>query len=194
MRQSRSSNSNSTLNQVQLQYCIKITKKMNDFTMARYFRQPVDPKRDGAEDYFDKIRKPMDIGTVLQNLQDNKYSSVDQWRNDMNLIWKNAMTYNNPQSPLYIIAQDLQETFKKMTEYIPRTQTVEWIIKVRKEHSILQRIIDARPSTGNLTLSSSSITNNPVKSDNSNINVEKSSSKPHQARIVLKPPQRSHHS
>ena len=148
MRQSRSSNANSTLNQVQLQNCVKITKKINDFTMARFFRQPVDPKRDGAEDYLEKIKKPMDIGTVLQNLHDNKYASVDQWRNDMNLIWKNAMTYNNPTSPLYIIAQDLQETFKKMTENIPRTQTVEWIMKVRKEHLILQRIIDAKPSKG----------------------------------------------
>ncbi|KAK8891369.1 hypothetical protein M9Y10_028577 [Tritrichomonas musculus] len=186
MRQSRSSNANSTLNQVQLQNCVKITKKINDFTMARFFRQPVDPKRDGAEDYLEKIKKPMDLGTVLQNLHDNKYASVDQWRNDMNLIWKNAMTYNNPTSPLYIIAQDLQETFKKMTENIPRTQTVEWIMKVRKEHLILQRIIDAKPSNGTFSLPSS---NAPIKSESSFSETEKP-----KARIVLKPLHKSHHS
>lgn len=191
MRQSRSSNANSTLNQVQHQYCVKITKKINDFTMARFFRQPVDPKRDGAEDYLEKIKKPMDIGTVLQNLQDNKYTSVDQWRNDMNLIWKNAMTYNDSHSPLYIIAQDLQETFKKMTENIPRNTTVEWIIKVRKEHNMLQRIIDARPPGGHLSLSSAS--NSSSKPEHSNTDNEKPS-KPHQARIVLKPLHKSHHS
>lgn len=134
------------MNQVQSQFCTSITKKINDFPMARYFAQPVDPKIDGVADYFDKIKKPMDLGTVLQNLHDNKYLSVDQWKNDMNLIWKNAMTYNGPGYPLYIIAQDLQDTFRKMTETIPRTHTIEWLMKVRKEHLALQRIIMAKPN------------------------------------------------
>ncbi|OHT02934.1 Bromodomain containing protein [Tritrichomonas foetus] len=147
MRPSRSGSVNSTMNQVQAQFCAKITKKISNFTMARFFRQPVDPKRDGAEDYLDKIKKPMDLGTVLQNLHDSKYQSVDQWKNDMNLIWKNAMTYNNQASPLYIIAQDLQETFKKLVETIPKTHTEEWLMRVRKEHNKLQRIIDAKTRT-----------------------------------------------
>lgn len=143
-RKSKASSGSGNMTKVQSAYITKVTKKINECSMARYFRQPVDPKLDGATDYFDKIRKPMDLGTVLQNLQDNKYSSVEKWRDDMNLIWKNAMTYNNPTSPLHAIAKDLGETFRKMTEIIPATPTEEWVMKMRKANDKVLRIMDAR--------------------------------------------------
>lgn len=141
-----SSSSSSGITKVQIAYITKITKKINDYPMARYFRQPVDPKLDGATDYFDKIKRPMDLGTVLQNLQDNKYATVEKWRDDMNLIWKNAMTYNNAASPLHAIAKDLAETFRKMTEVIPTTPTDEWLVKMRNANEKVMRIMEAKPN------------------------------------------------
>ena len=139
-----SSTSSGAMTKVQLAYITKVTKKINDCQMARYFRQPVDPKLDGATDYFDRIKKPMDLGTVLQNLQDNKYTNVEKWREDMNLIWKNAMTYNGPESPLYAIAKDLSEMTRKMTELIPSTPTEEWMIRLRSANEKVIRIMEAK--------------------------------------------------
>lgn len=141
------SSSNSGMNTMQVHYCTKITNKLYNYPISDSFRQPVNPDEDGCNDYFDRIKRPMDLGTVLQNLSENKYQSIDQWKNDVNQIWKNAMTYNDPSSPIYIIALDLSETFKKMAESIPKTPTEEWVRKLRKEHAKLQRLFKLKKNS-----------------------------------------------
>lgn len=146
MRQNKgSSSTTSALTKVQAAYILKVTKKINSNSLSRYFQQPVDPERDGAEDYFEKIQRPMDLGTVLQNLHENKYPNVEKWREDMKLIWDNAMTYNARTSPLYAIAEDLAETFRKQTEVIPRSQAEEWLLEMRRQEEKVARILQARP-------------------------------------------------
>lgn len=138
------SSSNSSMNSTQANYCTKVTNKLYDYSLSNFFRQPVNPVEDGCEDYFERIKRPMDLGTVLQNLKDNKYQSIEQWKNDMNQIWKNAMIYNEPSSPIYIIAQDLSELFKKKVESIPKTPVEEWVMKMRKEHAKLQKLFELK--------------------------------------------------
>jgi hypothetical protein len=130
---------------VQAAFCLKITKKMAKYTIARFFREPVDPERDQADDYFERIKRPMDLGTILQNLQEERYPSVDRWRDDMNLIWRNAMSYNAPGSPLHAIARDLSEIFRQRSEAVPSTQSEEWLLAMREGHQKLMRILGARP-------------------------------------------------
>jgi hypothetical protein len=118
---------------------------MSNYSIARFFREPVDPEQDHAEDYYDKIKKPMDLGTVLQNLHDDKYPTVEKWKDDMNLIWKNAMTYNGQTSPLYSIAKDLSDIFRQKSEVIPATQTEEWLFALRRRHHKIMQLLEARP-------------------------------------------------
>lgn len=145
MRQSRSSERSSSLNTVQQAFCIKITKQITNYSTARFFREPVDPIRDGAENYNEIIKKPMDLGTVMQNLHDGKYNSIDKWKDDMNLIWKNACTYNNQMSPLYAIAKDLGEVFKRKTDAIPKSEIEEWSMKMKKSHAKILKLMSCKP-------------------------------------------------
>lgn len=43
---------------------------------AFWFYEPVDPVKYGIMDYFDIIKKPMDLGTVKKKLNYNAYSSA----------------------------------------------------------------------------------------------------------------------
>lgn len=41
---------------------------------AYWFKRPVDPVIDQVPNYFTFIKKPMDLGTMKQKLQQHKYS------------------------------------------------------------------------------------------------------------------------
>lgn len=131
------------------------------YPIASFFSRPVDPELDGARDYHEKIKKPMDLGTLHQKLLENKYPSVDKWKDEMNLIWKNAMTYNPDVSPIYAIAKELSEVFRRACETIPKNEIDSWTYQVRKTHSKLMRLLESKPD-----LSRKSI--NPNKSTSSN--------------------------
>ena len=59
------------------------------------FRQPVDWKGLGLLDYPQIIKKPMDLGSIKQNLENNKYESKEQVAADVRLVWTNCMLYNS---------------------------------------------------------------------------------------------------
>jgi hypothetical protein len=150
------------MSSVQLAFCTDLTKKFLAYPVARFFRDPVNPTRDCAPDYHEKIKRPMDLGTVLQNLQEEKYSSVEKWRDDMNLVWKNAMAYNGQGSPLFAIAKDLSETFRVKSEVVPSTATEDWLLRLRSRQQKIMRLLQARPE-GKATGSSGSSPHGPPR-------------------------------
>ncbi len=45
-------------------------------------------------DYLDKIKTPMDLQTIKENIQNKKYHSREDFLQDISLIVENAATYN----------------------------------------------------------------------------------------------------
>lgn len=62
------------------------------------FRNPVDWKAFNLVDYPIIIKKPMDLGTVKKNLNNNIYETVEDCLRDIDLIWQNCRTYNKENS------------------------------------------------------------------------------------------------
>jgi len=58
------------------------------------FKQPVDPVELNLPDYFDVVKKPMDLGTVKKKLDNSVYREVDEFIGDVRLVFDNAMLYN----------------------------------------------------------------------------------------------------
>ncbi|KAH0793635.1 Bromodomain containing protein [Histomonas meleagridis] len=81
----------------------------------------------------------------MTRLEENYYPSVEDWKKDVNLIWKNATTYHSEQTCIYVIAKELNDAFRKLCENIPRTELEVWTCKVRKTHQKLMKLIDAKP-------------------------------------------------
>lgn len=53
-----------------------------------------------APDYYEVIKNPMDLGTMLRNVKNGRYKSKAQFTRDLDLIWDNCLTYNSePVSP-----------------------------------------------------------------------------------------------
>ena len=71
----------------------KLTKILNQLKKepkAQIFLQRV-TKRE-APNYFDIIKKPMDLGTMSKKI--NLYRDMKQFKDDLDLIWSNCLTYN----------------------------------------------------------------------------------------------------
>ena len=78
--------------------CREILESIKKLKSASIFLEPVDYDGLGLKDYLDVIKKPMDLGTIETKLDDGDYQSNEEFAEDMKLIWKNAMTYNVPDS------------------------------------------------------------------------------------------------
>lgn len=65
------------------------------------FRYPVDPQVLGIPDYFEIIKKPMDLGSIRNNLMGGKYNDPWEYVDDVWLMFDNAWLYNRKSSKVY---------------------------------------------------------------------------------------------
>eukprot|EP00542_Grammatophora_oceanica_P014911 CAMPEP_0194032300 /NCGR_PEP_ID=MMETSP0009_2-20130614/5275_1 /TAXON_ID=210454 /ORGANISM="Grammatophora oceanica, Strain CCMP 410" /LENGTH=1696 /DNA_ID=CAMNT_0038672697 /DNA_START=105 /DNA_END=5195 /DNA_ORIENTATION=+ len=84
---------------------------LKNHTHGWVFNTPVDPVELGLPDYFDIIKKPMDLGTVNKKLDNGAYRSIEEFAVDVNLTFNNAMTYNEDGSVVHDMARELREKF-----------------------------------------------------------------------------------
>ncbi|EST05572.1 Bromodomain protein [Kalmanozyma brasiliensis GHG001] len=73
--------------------CRNTLKKLMQNKFASIFLNPVDPVRDQATDYFDVIKEPMDLGSILNKLDSGQYKDRHELRADFELMLRNAKAY-----------------------------------------------------------------------------------------------------
>ena len=59
------------------------------------------PTRRELPDYYEIIKRPIDIKKIHAKIKDNKYTSLDQLSEDVELMFKNAQEYNVESSLIY---------------------------------------------------------------------------------------------
>lgn len=77
------------------------------------FRQPVDPQLLQIPDYFDIVKKPMDLYTIKRKLDTGQYSNPWQYVDDVWLMFDNAWLYNRKTSRVYRYCTKLSEVFEQ---------------------------------------------------------------------------------
>lgn len=91
--------------------CSELLKGLQSHTHGWVFNTPVDPVELGLPDYFDIIKKPMDLGTVNKKLDSGMYHFIEDFAAEVNLTFDNAMTYNEEHSVVYDMAKELKAKF-----------------------------------------------------------------------------------
>lgn len=100
--------------------CDALMKTITKRNQAVHFLKPVDWKKLGLIDYPKLIKQPMDLSTVGDRLARNHYVRLEDWANDMRLVWKNAFIFNAPDSIYFKAAKLLSDTFEKKLEEFER--------------------------------------------------------------------------
>ncbi|DBA02675.1 TPA: hypothetical protein N0F65_010500 [Lagenidium giganteum] len=74
--------------------CLAFHERLMAHERAWPFLEPVDPVALNLPTYFDIIKNPMDMSTMLMKLQQHEYETPDEYRDDMVLMFENAMEFN----------------------------------------------------------------------------------------------------
>ena len=89
------------------EWCGRIIDEFLEWPASVSLRFPVDPERDGAPNYLDIVKHPMDLTRIKKKLTDGSYTAVDDVRADLELMASNAQLFNGAWSFYAIISQDL---------------------------------------------------------------------------------------
>ncbi|EKE42060.1 hypothetical protein ENUP19_0037G0034 [Entamoeba nuttalli] len=103
---------NEPLNSFEKELCMSVMKQLMKVSESEVFMEPVDPEIWNIPNYFDIIKTPMDLGTVIKKIKKNMYYSIDEFSNDVRLTFTNAMTFNPPGNYVHSYAEKLYKIFE----------------------------------------------------------------------------------
>jgi len=83
------------------------------------FLHPVDPVALNIPEYFNIIKRPMDLGTVKTKLDADEYATPEQMKSDIKTIFTNCYTFNPVGSDVYLMAQELERVFDQKWRDMP---------------------------------------------------------------------------
>ena len=107
---------------------------------AAPFRNPVDYIALGLTNYPIVVRKMMDLSTLSNNLQCDRYERARDCLEDLQLIWDNCKLFNEQGSHIYnncckleaysgrLIESAFEEPFSPKTLYEPSSSAQDWFV------------------------------------------------------------------
>lgn len=102
------------------------------------------PSKQDYPDYYELIKKPIDLNIVAKNILANQYKSLRQLDSDLTLMFDNAKRYNDPKSIIYKDAcklrKVLKETVKELTDLQLRHKLYESKKNRDKKLKLIQEI------------------------------------------------------
>ena len=105
----------------------KVIMELKAGEHAHPFLQRVNKRE--APDYYNIIKQPMDIGSMMKKLKQLAYKSKKEFVDDLMLIWSNCLKYNtDPNHPLRKKALYMRKETEKLVPLIP-----EIVIRDRAE-------------------------------------------------------------
>ncbi|KAG0651357.1 Histone acetyltransferase GCN5 [Hyphodiscus hymeniophilus] len=87
------------------------------------FLQPV--SRDDVADYYEVIKEPMDFSTMEAKLEQDNYSTPEEFVHDAKLIFNNCRKYNNETTPYAKSATKLEKYMWAQIRQIPEWSHLE---------------------------------------------------------------------
>ncbi|KAH9999858.1 hypothetical protein BJV77DRAFT_975101 [Russula vinacea] len=69
------------------------------------FHNPI--KTSEAPDYYDIVRRPMDLKTIKARIREGQIASSDEFQRDVYLMFANSLMYNRPGSDIFNMAEEM---------------------------------------------------------------------------------------
>ncbi|KAL9113277.1 MAG: hypothetical protein Q9227_002612 [Pyrenula ochraceoflavens] len=103
--------------ETQLKFCkhvLDILKKNKYWNISQYFLEPVDPVALNIPSYHSVIKKPMDMHTMENKLNDNQYEKAKDFEEDFRLIFKNCYRFNVEGDVVWTAGKQFEQTFEEL--------------------------------------------------------------------------------
>ena len=122
------------------QLCLKITSEIFDDPVSEIFRIPAFQSQN--DPYLDVIKNPMDLGTIKKKIKDSSYRSFGDWKEDVELVFNNAIEYNGEMSIIGGMAVYLRKEFNKMLDRYHILNKQNYEERLRSLYRQLQEELD----------------------------------------------------
>ena len=93
---------------------ISILNSLMEHPCASIFGDKIEPGIDFPPEYFEIIKKPMDIRTVISKIKNDEYKSLKECIDDIELVWNNAEKYYGRNSNITILANEVKNQFRRL--------------------------------------------------------------------------------
>lgn len=113
-----------------------ILQKLRDHPEAMIFLTPVDPKI--LPDYYAKIKKPIDLKTMQDKLDEGKYKALRDFESDIKQMFANCYAYNQKTSYGHNCGLAVEKCFKREWKSLLENEGAK--PQVRLERSLLSSI------------------------------------------------------
>ncbi|KAF9318847.1 ATPase AAA domain-containing protein 2B [Podila horticola] len=128
------------------------------------FFRPVEPEE--SVDYYEVVKKPMDLTTITDKINDHTYLEAKEFLADIDQIVENATLYNDAQDPNRIVyrAQGFQDWAHSMVERLDPellVETEKTAARVRQELKAQKKVQGERMSRRQLGLEAPAVPDNP---------------------------------
>ncbi|CAG8762686.1 17177_t:CDS:2, partial [Acaulospora morrowiae] len=110
---------------IELNFCRQVIRELRKRTHWHYaypFYEPVDAEKLGVPDYYKIISNPMDLTTINSKLENDQYTSAEEFEADIRLMFQNCYTYNGVGSEVHNMGKMLEEVFNKKWAEKPTSQ------------------------------------------------------------------------
>lgn len=77
------------------------------------FKEPVDPVTHHAPNYFDVVKRPMDLKTIKGKMDRGEYRSSVEFEADIRLIFQNCYEYWTPEDQVFRDCESLERYFNE---------------------------------------------------------------------------------
>ncbi|KAI3722238.1 hypothetical protein L2E82_33269 [Cichorium intybus] len=111
--QPRGAKNKGTFSLVLRKQCENLLKKLMLHRHGWMFKKPVDIVEFSIPDYNNVIKNPMDLGTIKGKLGSGTYSIPLDFRDDVRLVFTNAMAYNPPGNYVHVMAGIVSKLFEQ---------------------------------------------------------------------------------
>jgi hypothetical protein len=108
----------------------EVLKKLKGHRSAWPFLLPVDAVALGVSHYYDVIKQPMDLSTIERKLDQNDYTTQVQFEQDIRLIFQNCLSFNAPDTAVYLEALKLEQYFNRIWCSSPSSSTANKRLKL----------------------------------------------------------------
>ena len=85
---------------------------------AWIFAEPVNAELLNIPDYFTIVKKPMDFGTIKTKLKEQRYASISEFIDDMELVFYNCKLYNGEISQVDQFGKHVYDEYRRLVDQL----------------------------------------------------------------------------
>ncbi|CAH1764218.1 8295_t:CDS:2 [Entrophospora sp. SA101] len=105
-----------TKKNAELNFCRSVyqeLKKKQHYAYAYPFYEPVNAEKLGVPEYYNIIKTPMDLSMISTKLENETYTSAEDFEVDIRLMFENCYKFNPPGTEVYNMGKQLEKVFDK---------------------------------------------------------------------------------